>query len=897
MVATGDRGCALRPFFSGAVGMRSQQTLSAPPTGNALQSCLPLASLVWILPAAGSILGFRAGFVVWALSAVAALIETLVWTLQQIKEMRRMLGPVLRYVPFPARLTALVIVQIFFLETEIDEAVQAGSVVIKNVPTLPPMTPGKDLDGNVFDANARPKSWDPKSISVIIPCREEGAWAYRTMRSVFDATGGARKKTMLKEIVMVDDGSKTGWPLDHRIVDWERAKYRVKVIVLNKTVGPAAARNIAVEKATGDILAFIDCHTAPQKKWYEQAVTLLKENDRRVAIPHLTVLNPDKWTELWDENTHHWRSFPIWDGSLHGYSFPDSHVAVIDQSHFFIARWWFNELGGFDAGIKDEDSAQLEFSVKVWLCGGEIVTAFDSRVAHMWHNNYDPKTIQKWEFDGDGTRDHGRVIHSWWDEFAEKFEHYRSVHIREHKAERKLKKKACQTDQDCTEGHHCHDTVCEVCRPAVQEEHYKVWNAYSCEAMQADFKACTEDNLKFHDETMRACPVTCAIYRREPCPWDKAYKEPTYALDGPNPANKGESDAWFGDISSAKEVQARLHCRPFVWFLHRFRHIYEGAGLIPQKIFMIREASTHRCLRFEQYYEENHWVFGKWVKFGEEVLTNANGYANLWHCDKTDDNQYWHISNLKGFENGEDDCCSGIRVWNSDQCLRQPSHVFYTGQCKIEGDDGEQQWYLDHKKGQLRRGDMCVALGRDNTMVDLPCSQVEHTGTFWEQAHVRVPLETEYYRREKLKRPDLFRVDDGLNVGSGPCQQTMFGCFALRKRYTGLCIDTEYKWTSEPEACAEFYYLPGDNIGDPGAIRAHFRHSHFESQEDPCLDRANDANPDTHVAGPCHSGQTQDMVLVRQFGAVWFCAVDDPGSGDECLSKTKLGAPLVNGQP
>ena len=44
------------------------------------------------------------------------------------------------------------------------------------------------------------------------------------------------------------------------------------------------------------------------------------------------------------------------------------------------------------------------------------------------------------------------------------------------------------------------------------------------------------------------------------------------------------------DMSTFNNVKKRLNgCRPFAWYLKRFKVVYEDAGLIPPEIFMIRE--------------------------------------------------------------------------------------------------------------------------------------------------------------------------------------------------------------------------------------------------------------------------------------------------------------------
>ena len=51
-------------------------------------------------------------------------------------------------------------------------------------------------------------------------------------------------------------------------------------------------------------------------------------------------------------------------------------------------------------------------------------------------------------------------------------------------------------------------------------------------------------------------------------------------------------------MSTFNNVRKRLNgCRPFAWYLKRFKVVYEDAGLIPPEIFMIREETvTCTCM-------------------------------------------------------------------------------------------------------------------------------------------------------------------------------------------------------------------------------------------------------------------------------------------------------------
>merc|ERR1712228_951782 len=50
------------------------------------------------------------------------------------------------------------------------------------------------------------------------------------------------------------------------------------------------------------------------------------------------------------------------------------------------------------------------------------------------------------------------------------------------------------------------------------------------------------------------------------------------------------------DVSEANRLKQTLGCKPFGYFLHRFRKIYTNGGLLPDRVFKIRSITSGQCI-------------------------------------------------------------------------------------------------------------------------------------------------------------------------------------------------------------------------------------------------------------------------------------------------------------
>ncbi len=102
-------------------------------------------------------------------------------------------------------------------------------------------------------------------VSIIIPVRDQPHDLADCLASLAELDYPSDRR----EIIVVDDGSK-------KVVPPILPSENVRIIRLEKSQGPAAARNAGAEKASGDILAFLDADCLAGEKWLKEIVPFFR---------------------------------------------------------------------------------------------------------------------------------------------------------------------------------------------------------------------------------------------------------------------------------------------------------------------------------------------------------------------------------------------------------------------------------------------------------------------------------------------------------------------------------------------------------------------------------------------------------------------------------------------
>lgn len=189
-----------------------------------------------------------------------------------------------------------------------------------------------------------------EKVSVIIPTYNREKTILRALQSVLDQT-----YTNL-EVLVIDDGSTDGTGDIVKGIEDDRVKY----IVLEKNGGPSNARNVGVQMAVGEWIAFQDSDDCWHKDKLEEQMTYRNDNPEYSLIYCMSNVHfSGGKTEIVPQDP-----LPaIMEGKM-------THTLlqrnVIDTPTMFIKRECFLSAGGFDVTYKalEDWEFALRFSKK-----------------------------------------------------------------------------------------------------------------------------------------------------------------------------------------------------------------------------------------------------------------------------------------------------------------------------------------------------------------------------------------------------------------------------------------------------------------------------------------------------------------------------------------------------
>jgi glycosyltransferase involved in cell wall biosynthesis len=395
------------------------------------------------------------------------------------------------------------------------------------------------------------------TMSVVMAAHNDHQYMKRTLQSIYERTPAS----ILKEIIVVDDGSTP--PLAASCADYPD----VKILRHTDRRGLIKSKTEGGNVATGDMIMFLDAHVKPEWNWAPPILKHLNLNYKRVVVPLIPILDG----KTWEPNNNAVGSKMMFDWTLFFQWFEDFNdlVPCMSGGLFAISRKWWHESGEYDYQMMMWGAENIEQSIRIWLCGGEIYVARDSRVAHVFRPSF-PYKINNTEIYINKVR----TVETWFDE-------------------------------------------------------YKTYY-YEADPVARQFR-------------------------------DK-----------------------MGDLSERQQLKQKLQCKPFKWYVEKFKDVFMERHMLPEEIYMIRDTSTSLCL-----------------------TTRPDGGADHVYeaaCDEKSAFQKWTAAN-----SGESIRNVGIKKCldaNAGAVKKDGSDVFLY-QCF--GQNNQQKWTLAH--GSIKWTQFCVKGG------------------------------------------------------------------------------------------------------------------------------------------------------------------------------------------
>jgi len=163
-------------------------------------------------------------------------------------------------------------------------------------------------------------------------------------------------------------------------------------LVENKGEGIFEARNTGVQACTNaSVLVFLDSGLRVLNGWLAPLLHQVKTNPNIVAVPFMDSIRDEKPERVGPANPTLVGGFDTdlnfkWK-EVEGP--PDNHLSpqvrlktpAIFGNAFAVSKTWYKLMGQNRPDYSDWGVQMLEFSLKTWLCGGEIFTLPCSRVA------------------------------------------------------------------------------------------------------------------------------------------------------------------------------------------------------------------------------------------------------------------------------------------------------------------------------------------------------------------------------------------------------------------------------------------------------------------------------------------------------------------------------------
>ncbi|XP_010733081.3 polypeptide N-acetylgalactosaminyltransferase 12 [Larimichthys crocea] len=284
----------------------------------------------------------------------------------------------------------------------------------------------------IWNPLCRELKYDYRSLpttSVVIAFYNEG-WStlVRTVHSVLETS----PDILLNEVVLVDDYSDAAH-LKEPLEIYISSLRKVRLIRATKREGLVRARLLGASITTGDVLTFLDCHCECHNGWLEPLLHRIKEEPTAVVCPVIDVIDWNTFQYLGNSGEPQiggfdwrlvftWHTVPPYEQKRRHSPTDVIRSPTMAGGLFAVKKSYFHYLGTYDTGMEVWGGENLEFSFRIWQCGGSLEIHPCSHVGHVFPKKA-PYSRSK------ALANSVRAAEVWMDEYKEVYYH-RSPHAR-----------------------------------------------------------------------------------------------------------------------------------------------------------------------------------------------------------------------------------------------------------------------------------------------------------------------------------------------------------------------------------------------------------------------------------------------------------------------------------
>ncbi|XP_055388766.1 LOW QUALITY PROTEIN: inactive polypeptide N-acetylgalactosaminyltransferase-like protein 5 [Condylostylus longicornis] len=264
------------------------------------------------------------------------------------------------------------------------------------------------------------------SLSVIIVFYNEPlSTLFRSVHSVLNG----RPPQLLKEIILVDDGSDLSWIRPGgQIDDYIRLLPKTRLVRSPTRKGIVSARMLGIRASSAPIFVILDSHIEVNEGWAEPLSQRIHEDRTRILMPQIDATNPETFEPhpggigctlgfLWKLIEHGFYPDYRSPKARRNASPTDFVSSPTMAGGLFAANrdFFLNDLGGYDEQFSFWGTENLELSFRTWMCGGTLECAPCSRVYHIFRKggvgySSPPDAV---------TKNKMRLLTIWMDEFGD----------------------------------------------------------------------------------------------------------------------------------------------------------------------------------------------------------------------------------------------------------------------------------------------------------------------------------------------------------------------------------------------------------------------------------------------------------------------------------------------